>query len=275
MTTSDALHPLDAAIGLEPVDPSDPSRLRGSTTPEYWNMVGPFGGTTAAVLLRAVLQQPNVHGEPITLTVNYAGPVAEGEFEVSVEAVRTNRSNQHWVITQTQGEQVCTTATAVTAVRKETWTDSEAQVPVVPPAESIEPSPDYPGIAWNARYEQRMIEGGIPSETDGESDSSRTTFWVRDNPPRPVDVYSVTSQTDTLYPRAFLRKGTFLPAGTVSITIHYLADLPELEALGEGYSLVTGAARRFGRSYFDQTSEVWSAHGKLLATAHQMVYFKA
>lgn len=276
MTSDTSQHRFDTALALEPIDADggDTTRLRGATTPEYWNMVGPFGGSTAATLLRAVLQQPNVHGEPISLTVNYAGPVAEGEFEIAVEAVRTNRSNQHWTITQTQGGEVCTTATAVTAVRKDTWTDGQLAAPEAPAVESLEPAPHYPGIAWNASYEQRIVEGGIPGEGDGESESSRSTFWLRDNPPRPADFYSIAAKTDTLYPRVFLRQGTYLPAGTVTLTIHFLADAAELEALGDDFVLATGYARRFGRSYYDQTSELWSPAGKLLATAHQMVYFK-
>ncbi|HJE90993.1 MAG TPA: thioesterase family protein, partial [Dietzia timorensis] len=83
MTDSDDLHRLDKAIALTPVTEGDPSVLRGETTPEYWNMVGPFGGSTAATLLRAVLMQPDVHGEPVSLTVNYAGPLGEGEFEIA------------------------------------------------------------------------------------------------------------------------------------------------------------------------------------------------
>ncbi|HTD03590.1 MAG TPA: hypothetical protein VK751_07275 [Undibacterium sp.] len=30
----------------------------------------------------------------------------------------------------------------------------------------------------------------------------------------------------------------------------------------------------FNNGYFDQTAEVWSAGGKLLATSHQVVYYK-
>ena len=43
-------------------------------------------------------------GEPISITINFAGPVTEGEFEISTRAVRTNRSNQHWYLELTQDE---------------------------------------------------------------------------------------------------------------------------------------------------------------------------
>lgn len=88
-------------------------------------MVGPFGGITAAVLLQAVMQHPERLGDPLSLTVNYAGAIGEGEFTVQAVPVRTNRSTQHWTLSVLQpgadGEPVVTTtATVVTAVRRET-----------------------------------------------------------------------------------------------------------------------------------------------------------
>ena len=60
-------------------------------------MVGPFGGITAAVLLRAIESHPDRLGEPVALTVNFAAPIVDGEFEISRRAPRTNRTNQHWI----------------------------------------------------------------------------------------------------------------------------------------------------------------------------------
>ena len=60
-------HPFDQAIALLPG--ADGSWV-GRTTPAYGNMVGPFGGITAAVLLNAVLRHPQCQGEPLALTVN-------------------------------------------------------------------------------------------------------------------------------------------------------------------------------------------------------------
>jgi len=43
-----APHPFDAAIALAP---AGTDAFSGATHPAYWNMVGPFGGLTAAVAL--------------------------------------------------------------------------------------------------------------------------------------------------------------------------------------------------------------------------------
>ena len=87
----------------------------GATSPAYANMVGPFGGVTAASALNAVLQHPALLGEPVALTVNYAAALADGPFEVVARPARTNRSTQHWVVEIVQAGETVLTATALTA----------------------------------------------------------------------------------------------------------------------------------------------------------------
>jgi acyl-coenzyme A thioesterase PaaI-like protein len=101
MTTS---HPLDEALRLEAAGNGSPGNWQGHTHADYWNMVGPFGGTTAATALRAILMHPALLGEPVALTVNYAAAVAEGAFTVTARPVRTNRSTQHWAVELSQAD---------------------------------------------------------------------------------------------------------------------------------------------------------------------------
>ena len=119
-------HALDRALDLEVVDADV---VRGRTEPEWANMVGPFGGVTAAVLLRAIESHPDRLGEPVALTVNFAAPIMDGEFEIPVEHPRTNRTNQHWIAELSQDGVVKTTATAVFGLHRDTWSDTEACAP--------------------------------------------------------------------------------------------------------------------------------------------------
>src|SRR5436305_8883635 len=104
------LHPLDRAMELEVLEADV---VRGRTQPEWANMVGPFGGVTSAVLLHAIKSHPDRLGEPVALTVNFAAPISDGEFEISRRAARTNRANQHWILELSQHGVVTTTATAI------------------------------------------------------------------------------------------------------------------------------------------------------------------
>ena len=140
-------HPFDAAIALEP---QGEGHWRGHTHEAYGNMVGPFGGATAAAALAAVLAHPARQGEPIALTVNFAGPVAQGPFDIEATAARTNRSTQHWVVQMRQGADVVATATAVLATRRETWSAVEAGFPAAPPAEGLPRTPPMDRVRWTS-----------------------------------------------------------------------------------------------------------------------------
>ncbi|GAA0967146.1 thioesterase family protein [Actinocorallia libanotica] len=269
---SEALpHPFDAAVALTP---AADGRLLGRTHPDYANMVGPFGGVTAAALLQAVLQHPDRLGDPLSLTVNYAGPVADGEFEITARPARTNRTNQHWILELVQDGTVATTATAVFGTRRETWSDTETAMPQVPAPEDV-PASDFPEfIRWAHNYEMRFVEGPIPQDDDDKTPDSTSTLWMREARPRPLDHLGLTSLCDAFYPRVFLRQARYMAAGTVSLTIYFHADAAELQSHPDGYVLGSARAHRFTRGYFDQTAHLWSRTGTLLATTHQWVYFK-
>ena len=276
MTSHAPDHPFDAALQLQP---TGPDRYTGHTSAAYWNMVGPFGGTTAALALQAVLRHPDLLGEPLSLTVNYAGALASGAFTVGARAVRTNRSTQHWTVELLQEDAdgqpvVTTTATVVTAARRETWSANDTPMPAVPAPDSGPALPQVPGVEWIRRYEMRPIEGGIPRQWDGSGDSSLTRLWMRDNPPRPLDFCSLAAMSDIFFPRVWLRRALQVPAGTVSITVYFHAGSQQLAAAGDGYLLGQARAQEFRNGFFDQTGQLWDTGGTLLATTHQIVYFK-
>ncbi|OLT43092.1 acyl-CoA thioesterase [Saccharomonospora sp. CUA-673] len=268
---ADALHPFDDAITLTP---SGDNTYTGETSPAYQNMVGPYGGITAATLLQAVQQHPERLGVPVSLTVNYAGPVADGKFTVTARPARTNRSTQHWSLELTQDDTVVTTATAVYAVRRETWAATETVMPEFPAPEdaALTPMPDF--VQWAKNYEMRFLEGLLPTVEGAESPDSTTTLWVRDSPARELDFPALASLCDVFYPRVFLRRGQAMPAGTITLTIYFHADAAALEAQGDRPVLARARSNRFGHGYFDQSAQLWGRDGALLATTHQLVYFK-
>ena len=63
------MHPFDKAIELDTVDEYV---RRGRTHPEWANMVGPFGGITAAAVVRAIETHPERIGAPLALTIKFA-----------------------------------------------------------------------------------------------------------------------------------------------------------------------------------------------------------
>lgn len=275
MTTS---HPFDQALRLKAAGNDSPGTWQGHTSPDYWNMVGPFGGTTAATALRAILLHPALLGEPVALTVNYAAAVAEGLFTVTAKPVRTNRSTQHWAVELSQAGAngdtgVVMTATAVTAARRDTWSQNDTPMPTVSLPDAATRL-RVSSVAWTDRYDMRPVHGVIPQVWDGSGTDSLTQLWVRDDPPRPLDFPALAAMADVFYPRVWLRRATRVPAGTVSITTYFHADSKQLAQCGDGFLLGQARAQAFRNGFFDQTAQLWSEAGVLLATSTQIVYYK-
>ncbi|WP_040792601.1 acyl-CoA thioesterase [Nocardia paucivorans] len=272
MTEIDAPpHPFDTATA--PVR-AEGGRTFGRTRAEYANMVGPFGGATAATLIRAVQEHPDRFGDPLALTVNFAGPIADGEFEIDAAAVRTNRTNQHWRLELTQDGIVTTTATAVFGIRRDTWSDTEQPMPQVPMPDDL-PAHGFPEfVNWARNYEMRFVDGAVPETEAAECPDSTSTLWVRDRPLRPLDFPALTAMADIFYPRIFLRRGRYMPAGTISLTVYFHVDADQLALQGADFVLARARSHRFNRGYFDQSGHLWGSDGALLATTHQIVYFK-
>lgn len=267
------MHPLDAAIALTPT--ADGGFL-AHTSQDYANMIGPFGGATCAVMLQAAMQHPDSIGVPVAFTLNFTAPVADGPFSISARAARTNRSTQHWVIEATQDSGVVALATAVFAERRPTWSNTEARAPQDMPAPTSLTRMDAQNRpAWVQRYDMRFTEGSFPHAFDGqEQPHSQSRLWLRDHPPRPLDYPALLAISDSFFPRVFIRRRRLSPIGTVSITTYFHADEAALAAQSDHYLMGTARAHKFHQGFFDQSGELWSHDGQLLATTHQTVYFK-
>ena len=270
-------HPFDQALVLTPTDA--PGVYHGETSAAYWNMVGPFGGITAAIALKSVLQHPALLGQPIALTVNFAGPIVAGRFTVSATPRRTNRSTQHWVIELTQIDaaglaEVMLTGTAVTAVRRSTWSSDEIPMPPVPRPEGLQEEKPMTGVEWIHRYDMRFAQGAFPTEWNGQGDASLSQLWMRDAPARGLDFCSLAAMADIFFPRLYLRRALRVPAGTVALTVYVHAAAAPLTGSGSGYLLGQARAQAFRNGFFDQSSQLWNEAGQLLATTNQIVYYK-
>lgn len=275
-------HPFDQALALQPGEPAADGTLAfaGQPLPAYANMVGPFGGVTAAQMLQSVLLHPARLGEPLALTVNFAAGLREAPFRIEARPARTNRATQHWCMALLQAdesgaESTLITATAVTAVRRSTWGAIDAAMPSVPGPDAVARGVAPPGhVAWIDRYEMRWLRGGLPAQWDGSEADSLTQLWMRDDPPRPLDFAGLTGLADVFLPRVWRRRAVFTPIGTVSMTVYFHTGAAELAATGSGHLLGQARAQAFYHGFFDQSAELWNQAGQLLATTHQIVYYK-
>jgi acyl-CoA thioesterase len=253
------------------------SRWRGRTSDDYWAFVGPFGGATAATILRALIDHPERSGDPLSLTVNFCAPIAPGAFDLDVRLVRANRSTQHWCVELTQGgAEVGALATAVFAERRPSWSHQAAEFPKSPPFEQIPPFPRIKA-SWANQYDFRFVEGetdfrAAPKQAPG---SAFSKCWIGDRIPRKIDMLSLAAMSDAFFGRIFHVRGELVPFGTVSLTTYFHADAADLAAEDISRVLAVADANIFHKSYGDQSGALWSPNGRLLATTTQIAYFKA
>lgn len=268
-----ALHVFDSAIQLQA---TRENHYTGIPSPAYANMVSPFGGITSATLLNALLQHPSIKGTPLSFTVNFAAPIKDAAFEVTVQLMHETRSTQHWFVSLKQGDDVCNTATAVFASRRDTWQATDLAFPKdVQDPTTLPRAPTEGRPIWVQRYDMRFECGALLAFDGQEQPNARSLFWIRDEPPRALSFTSLQAICDAFFPRIFLRRHAPTPAGTVSMTTYFHVDQVTLAQVGDAHLLADARANTYQKNFSDQSAEVWSDNGQLLATTHQIVYFKA
>jgi acyl-CoA thioesterase len=249
---------------------------QGRTSPDYYAFVGPFGGFTAATILRALIEHPQRAGDPIAITVNYCAPIAEGEFDLDVRLVKANRSSQHWCVELSQGgNDVATLATAVFAERRPSWSHQTMAMPEAKPFATIAP---YTRVAapWIRQYDFRFADGDPNFYAASDvPHSAGSRLWIGDRVPRKIDMLSAVAMSDAFFARIFHARGELVPFGTVTLTTYFHVGADDLAAEDITHVLGCADAKVFNRSYHDQSGELWSPSGKLIATTTQMGYFKA
>ncbi len=269
----DTVHPFDRATQVIAVD----GGWRGEASADYFAFVGPFGGATAATMLRAIMMQPESLGDPLSVTVNFCAPVGGGGFDLATRLIKATRSTQHWMVELQQNGEVAAFMTAVFAARRASWSHQPATMPDAPPFDQVKPLPTSVIAPWAQQYQFRFVEGSTNYST-AQKDipaSAYSRMWLSDALPRPIDFLSLLSMSDSFFARIFHVLGKIVPIGTVSMTTVFHADSADLAA--ENTTMVLGVANAniFHKSFSDQTGELWSPNGRLLATTSQAVYFKA
>ncbi len=266
------MHPLDSATQLE----AKGGRFSGASSDAYWNFTGPFGGATAATLLKAAMDHPKRQNLPLSMTINYCAPVAKGAFDIEVSEKRTNRSTQHFSAEMIQDGSTVITATLVFAARPEGFFHVPTQMPVVKTPEEIDPPKAKAPLAWIDRFDMRFASGFPQMRTNDEAPlgSARTEVWMRDEPRRRMDFLSLMNMSDAFFARPFHVLGRLIQVGTVSMTTYFHCDEADLAEVGEDYVLGVADANVFNKGYADQTAWLWSRSGRLLATSQQILYFR-
>ena len=146
---------------------------RAQADPRYEANTGMFGGWTAALMLKAVLEHPDRQGTASAMTVNFVGRIAPGEeLSLASRLLGGSRSLTHWRCDLSRAEtgELLTTATIVLAQRRNTEQAMDFAMPVAeaPPGAPIggDPGMDWlstaPMCGWSQAHTDSWICGDRP-----------------------------------------------------------------------------------------------------------------
>lgn len=238
----------------------------------YWNAIGPFGGWTVALLLKAVLAEADHAGTPVAMTANLMAGLDDQPLALETRAVRQGRSMEFWTSELIQNGEPAAMAMVTLGQRRDTLSAHEAVFPEAPAPETIAKPERRGGPPFGAMFDMRPVFGTPPFA--GDSGQSRTLAWARDAQARPIDYPLLACLADIFAPRIFYRASEFKPVSTVTMNVYFHATPTEMAAAGGDWILAEAQARRFESGFYDQHGALWTRDGVLLATTEQLCWFK-
>lgn len=266
------MHPLDASLALAAAGGETQGYdavFHAGTSTLYRNAIGPFGGWTAALLLKGVLSMPEVRGDPLSLDAVFMGSIDDGALELRVVRLRQNRSVGFWRAEIWQQARMCAHAQIALTLPRTGSLLQDAQPPAMPPPDAVPVyvNPRTP-VPWIEQYIFKPVRGFLFSRAE----SMDALTWIRDAAPRALDAISLTALCDTPFPSPWIRLDTQTPVSTVSFSVYYRAAGAELAHVGEDFVLMESRAALMRDGYVDQFTQLWSRTGRLLAQTQQMLW---
>jgi acyl-CoA thioesterase len=253
--------------------PLGEGRYSATLDPAWWVHRGPNGGYLAAIVLRALgMEVDDPERPPRSLTVHYAAPPGEGTLEIVTRIERAGRSLTTCSARFEQQGRLLGLALAAFSKPRPGPEFCDLPRPEAPPPEAC-PEPDHevltastvPAIA--TRWENRIVQGGMPGEPTGEAVATR---WIRLPEHRVVDHLVATAITDAVIPAVFSRLDQMIIVPTVDLTIHFRSALPRAGARPDDYVLAKFTTGAVAEGFLEEDGEVWSDDGVLLAQSRQL-----
>lgn len=246
----------------------------GTVDPAYRGFGSQFGGWTAAALLKAILNEPQAKGGPLSQSVLFIESITEGPYDVSTRLIRSGARLQFWRSEVHQGGKCCAHAQVTLGVRRETTRFTDAMMPDAPPVETPGLGEWTPPAGFGAQYRSRWITP-LPRSPDlDRSKPASSLVWQQDRASRPLDVLQLAAMVDLAPPRVMWKREAVTASSTVSMTTHFHAMPEEIALVGARPILSEVHCRRCEGGYFDHELKLWSPEGALLATSEQVAAFR-
>ena len=236
-----------------------------------WNTPNgtPNGGYVLAVVLHAVAQESPLP-DPLSASITYFRPPANGEATVDVTALRVGKrvSTFEAVLTQDDKPVVHAVVSFHDADATGDAQHSTHEAPSIPkPSECLDVLSAVPfgSVPILDRFDYR--HEGVPGWMEGEpTGDTSATFWVRFKDHRPIDALAASVLVDA-YPPVTSEIG-HLKSATVQLTVHFRRR-PVTE-----WALAHVVTRHVIDGYHDEDVELWDEDGRLFAQSRQLAILR-
>jgi acyl-CoA thioesterase len=255
---------LDQDTELRPLADGD---YGGRILDSWWTPRGPLGGYVMAILMRGVLLTvADPERQPRSLTVHFLRSPQSGPVVVRPRVERMGRSlTTATVRLEQEGELL---ALGVAALSK-AWPSpvlADAPMPDVEPPGERTPAPPPPGVPAVTFRNQLTMQRRFGEPPFSRADQALTGGWLGLVEERPVDALTVLILADAWYPAPWPRLDALAPAPTIEMTVHFRAALP----LPDSLLLGRFDTRLVRDGFFDESGELWSPDGALVAQSRQL-----
>ena len=245
--------------------------FHGHAHPSREANTGMFGGWTAALLLKAVLEDPRAEGGASSICVNYINRVVPGrDLILRTRRLGGSRSLTHWrsELFLEGSEDLAATATVILTQRRESDQFTEGTLPNVPAPETLPIV--HPPPTFGETIDMRIASG---SECFNQP-TTRTLAWQREMTGRLMDAVQLAYLSDIGWPRVFAISPAPRPSSTVTLSVYILATAQQLAACRDDYILCDMVGTRIQDSTVGSKATLWSRGGDLLATTEQLCWFR-
>ena len=246
-------------------------RFQTRTDPRFWNQIGPFGGWLAGVAMAAMRCGLAPYWQVRAVTVNYLGPLPEGELQVCV----TNLRQQRTVLglraeLSTAGElQPAVTAEAVFGLPREAPPGRGLACPALPDPGSLERFHGLDPLAAFVRAFDYRVAWGVPFEQSPQPESGG---WLRLARPAAWAPEVLLMLADAWFPPGWASLRGPQPVSTLSMQVvfHDAGDsaLPPPDA----FVAARHRMEAVGGGYAHERGELWWPDGRLALQAQQLTW---
>lgn len=259
---------LSEAFALTPMGPK---LWRGFADPRNEGGSGIFGGWTASVLLKSILDDGSHHGQPSAITVNYLKHVAAG----SNVLLRTRHlgdgghSLNFWaaeLLCEGSDEPAAITQ-VILSTRRKTDGFTDIAMPDAPPPEGIEAI--HLDVSLGQHFQIKPVTGNPPFDRP----DTRSLTWVRETSGRALDYLQLTFLSDAYAPRIWFKSKSPRKTSTITLSVYFHSPEEELAQIGDDFILNEASGTRADNCTIGQQARLWSRSGALLATTEQMCWF--